>query len=300
MTTTYRALCAELVAAFNSYHLFTDAETTTASQRAERVNQAIAAADAALKAEPEGEGPSVEQMYYWALKSIYKYGSDTLSELADDREWLRAAVAEMVRRAQESLDYGTPVAQPAPEVSNKQIEAAAKLIYASMRSAATDSHGACDWVERGNSLMQDEARRTARAVLNSQDRPATPTTPPAPESEEMQGLVIDLREVSLILDTMKAPRLATTLDRAATLLKQQHAELSTLRFVPTTAEQEPWKKPGWCHPVTGKCWIERIAHAGAGASISWDFQLPPTLQDIELRSGLYKYGRSRSIPSSLA
>lgn len=165
MSTNYRALCAELVAAFNSYHHFTDAETTTAWQRAKRVNQAIATAVAALKAEPEGEGPSVEQMYYWALKSIYKYGSDTLSERADDREWLRAAVAEMVRRAQESLDYGTPVAQPAPEVSNKQIEAAAKLIYASMRSAATDSHGACDWVERGNSLMQDEARRTARAVL---------------------------------------------------------------------------------------------------------------------------------------
>jgi hypothetical protein len=69
----------------------------------------------ALKAEPEGEGPSVEQMYYWALKSIYKYGSDTLSEQADDRGWLRAAVAEMVRRAQESLDYGTPATPPAPE-----------------------------------------------------------------------------------------------------------------------------------------------------------------------------------------
>ncbi len=75
----------------------------------------IAAAEAALEAEPEGEGPSVEQMYYWALKSIYKYGSDTLSEQADDRGWLRAAVAEMVRRAQESLDYGAPVTPPAPE-----------------------------------------------------------------------------------------------------------------------------------------------------------------------------------------
>ena len=408
MTTNFRALCAELVAAFNSYHLFTDAETTTAWQRAERVNQAITAAVAALKAEPEGEGPSVEQMYYWALKSIYKYGSDTLSELADDREWLRAAVAEMVRRAQESLDYGTPVAQPAPEVSNKQIEAAAKLIYASMRSAATDNHGACDWVERGNSLMQGEARRTARAVLNSQDRPATPTTPPAPEpgdvqkhvthdhelkvwgsffealldgtknfevrhndrdfkpgdylllrewveneytgrelikcvtyvlkggifgveagyvvlalaakqtnamqrllsapmdargyldlctptppapapesvalngylqgyeagrrdaaadaqqaaeaaqdppapeSEEMQGLVIDLTEVSLVLDEMKKPRLAAALTRAAMLLKRQDIELATLRAVPVTIS------PGLAEKVyldtEGRCW----------------------------------------------
>jgi hypothetical protein len=62
-----------------------------------------------------GEGPSVEQMYYWALKSIRQYGSDTLSEQVGDREWLRAAVAEIVRRAQESLDYGTPVAPSAPE-----------------------------------------------------------------------------------------------------------------------------------------------------------------------------------------
>jgi hypothetical protein len=58
MSTNYRALCAELVAAFNSYYHFTDAETTTAWQRAERVNQAITAADAALKAESEGKGPS--------------------------------------------------------------------------------------------------------------------------------------------------------------------------------------------------------------------------------------------------
>ena len=54
MSDNFRILCAELVAAFDSYHLFADAETTTAWQHAERVNQAITAAVAALKAEPEG------------------------------------------------------------------------------------------------------------------------------------------------------------------------------------------------------------------------------------------------------
>lgn len=89
----------------------------------------------------------------------------------------------MVRRAQEALDYGIPATPPPLKVEDEQIEAAAKLIYASMRFAATDSHGVCDWVERGNSLMQDEARRTARAVLNSQDRPVIPAAPPAPAPE---------------------------------------------------------------------------------------------------------------------
>ena len=141
---------------------------------------------------------------------------------------------------------------PEPGPSDEQIEDAAKLIYASMRFAVSDSHGACDWVERGNSLMQDEARRTARAVLNSQDRPVIPAAPPAPESEEMQGLVIDLTEVSLVLDEMKKPRLAAALTRAAMLLKQQDIELATLRAVPVTMS------PGLAEKVyldtEGRCW----------------------------------------------
>jgi hypothetical protein len=65
--------------------------------------------------------------------------------------------------------------------SVEQIEAAAKLIYASMRFAvAEEGRGVCDWVERGNSLMQDEARRTARAILAGRDCPATPPSPEAP------------------------------------------------------------------------------------------------------------------------
>jgi hypothetical protein len=58
------------------------------------------------------------------------------------------------------------LATPPPEPpTDEEIEEAAKLIHASMRFAAPDNHYTRDWVERGNSLMQDEARRTARAVL---------------------------------------------------------------------------------------------------------------------------------------
>jgi len=53
---------------------------------------------------------------------------------------------------------------PAPPTDD-EIEEAAKLIHASMRFAVFGEHCTSDWVERGNSLMQDEARRTARAVL---------------------------------------------------------------------------------------------------------------------------------------
>lgn len=46
----FRALCAELLCAVQSYLLFTDAESTTADQRARRVDDAMSAARAALAA----------------------------------------------------------------------------------------------------------------------------------------------------------------------------------------------------------------------------------------------------------
>jgi len=65
------------------------------------------------------------------------------------------------------------LAQPEPQgPTDEAIEEAAKLIHASMRFAVPDNHYTRDWVERGNSLMQDEARRTARAVLARWGRPA--------------------------------------------------------------------------------------------------------------------------------
>jgi len=62
--------------------------------------------------------------------------------------------------------YKQALATPPPEPpTDEEIEEAAILIHASMRFAVPDNHYTRDWVERGNSLMHDEARRTARAVL---------------------------------------------------------------------------------------------------------------------------------------
>jgi hypothetical protein len=68
--------------------------------------------------------------------------------------------AELQDRARAAL--ATPPPEPP---TDEEIEEAAKLIHASMRFAVPTNHYTRDWVERGNSLMQDEARRTARAVL---------------------------------------------------------------------------------------------------------------------------------------
>jgi hypothetical protein len=58
MTTDHRALCAELLYAVQSHLLFTDVDTTTAQQRAKRVDDAMNAARAAL-AQPEPVPPSL-------------------------------------------------------------------------------------------------------------------------------------------------------------------------------------------------------------------------------------------------
>ena len=68
--------------------------------------------------------------------------------------------ADVMDRARAAL--ATPPPEPP---TDHEIEEAAKLIHASMRFAVPTNHYTRDWVERGNSLMQDEARRTARAVL---------------------------------------------------------------------------------------------------------------------------------------
>jgi hypothetical protein len=59
--TDYRALCAELLYAVQSHLLFTDVDTTTAQQRAKRVDDAMNAARAAL-AQPE---PGVAGLFHW-------------------------------------------------------------------------------------------------------------------------------------------------------------------------------------------------------------------------------------------
>jgi hypothetical protein len=79
------------------------------------------------------------------------------------------------------------LAQPDPVPTDEEIEEAAKLIHASMRFAVPDNHYTRDWVERGNSLMQDEARRTARAVLARWGTPAIQPVPVAERPWEREG-----------------------------------------------------------------------------------------------------------------
>jgi hypothetical protein len=88
-----------------------------------------------------------------------QWGSD--QELEACCQW----VAEHVS-SPEAAELRAALATPPPEPpTDEEIEEAAKLIHASMRFAVPDNHFTRDWVEHGNSLMQDEARRTARAVL---------------------------------------------------------------------------------------------------------------------------------------
>jgi hypothetical protein len=87
-----------------------------------------------------------------------------------------------------ALDRDEPraaLAQPEPVApKDEEIEEAAKLIYASMRLAVPGKYHTTDWVKRGNSLMQDEARRAARAVYDFA-RHGTPTIQPVPVSERL-------------------------------------------------------------------------------------------------------------------
>lgn len=50
------------------------------------------------------------------------------------------------------------------ELLNAAIESVAKAIYAEME--CLDPHGKPEWVENGNSLKQDEARKKARQALD--------------------------------------------------------------------------------------------------------------------------------------
>ena len=90
------------------------------------------------------------------------------------------ADADLINRARAALAQPEPVAL----TDDEAIEEAAKLIHASMRLAVPDNHCTRDWVEPYNSLMQDEARRTARAVLA---RYGTAAAQPVQVSERLPG-----------------------------------------------------------------------------------------------------------------
>ena len=96
-------------------------------------------------------------------------------DCTDPQSWIAEQIYQM----------GAALVQPEPVApTDEEIEEAAKLIHASMRFAVPDNHYTRDWVERGNSLMQDEARRTARAALT---RYARPTIQPVSVSERLPG-----------------------------------------------------------------------------------------------------------------
>ena len=64
------------------------------------------------------------------------------------------------------------------------------------------------------------------------------------------------RDALHIRDNALAPIFAQSadrIDRAIAPIQQQATELAALRSVPTTVEQQPWKKPGWCDSE-GRCW----------------------------------------------
>ena len=152
------------------------------------------------------------------------------------------------------------LAQPEGEgPTDGEIEEAAKLIHASMRFAVPDNHYTRDWVERGNSLMQDEARRTARAILAHWGHP---TAPPVPEAGEVGELVAALRRLerrAMDEGSDNGDRLseAVELDRIATLLQQPSAPAPAV--VPVAMrERLPDRRPesegGDCD-MEGRCWL---------------------------------------------
>ncbi len=147
----FRALCAELV------ELLEDEWYGVTREPSALVN-----ARAAL-AQPEPQGPSDED----------------LIELFNENDWNYISPETFIDIARTVLEaWGRPAIEPVPQgATDGEIEEAAKLIHASMRFAVPDNHYTRDWVERGNSLMQDEARRTARAVLARWGRPAIEPVP---------------------------------------------------------------------------------------------------------------------------
>ena len=67
-------------------------------------------------------------------------------------------------------------------------------------------------------------------------------------------------------------------------------DVATKPASPVPVGERPWEREGWCHPETGECWIERYDREFP-QNIRWELGLPPTPQDIYLRSECYAYGR---------
>lgn len=152
-----------------------------------------------------------------------------------------------------------------------------------LRSAATP---AADWVEPSDEQLIDvwnenseyyalyaEACNFARAVLTRWGRLAAPA---ALVDGEVGELVAWLNNHAAHLRTMEGigalpeTELQERLDRVATLLQQQAAELAALRtgVMPVPVSERPWDREGWCDEE-GRCWFL------SSRFLTWSLESPP-------------------------
>lgn len=133
---------------------------------------------------------------------VFKIGEPTLCNYVSnvDRDAIEAAMLEVIARwdqsgvdlreqlARAERDKPAPSAAGASEVTQEDI---AKVVYAAMKWAAerAEKGRPPEWVDRGNSLAQDEARRFARDIAAFT---ASPAPAPASGGEEVRSIVADL------------------------------------------------------------------------------------------------------------
>jgi hypothetical protein len=127
------------------------------------------------RAHPEPEDLTDEAILKTAAKELGYEFSDSWFLTGQNCLPLEAEPLELLNFARAVIDADrarAAVTQPNPAgVTDAGIEEAAAIIYESMRFGA-GSLSTPPWMEHGNSLMQGEARRSARAILARYGRPA--------------------------------------------------------------------------------------------------------------------------------
>jgi hypothetical protein len=202
---------------------------------------------AALKAEPEGEGPSEKNLYDLAAE----FNGDPVPAM-------RRALEVWGNPLQEAPAPGENLATlPSPEAPGEALAArpllekvaamADRIGIHTVGEITAISDRAAAWL-RDNPPGQPVAREPRGCPTPGACSCVEPT-PPAPEPGEVAQLVALLKI---------AGRWATStgvhLDRFAALFAQQAAELAALRGVPVAVSERPWDREGWCD-AEGRCWL---------------------------------------------